>query len=319
VTASPRASTALHRCALLLAGATLGLIFVGGLVTSTGSGLAVPDWPLSFGGLFPPMVGGIFYEHGHRLVATAVGLLTLTLALWVWRADRRPLVRRLALAAVLTVIAQGLLGGLTVLLLLPLPISVAHACLAQAFLCLTVALAAATSPAWEAPPDAPLDEPTSLPLLAAATAAAVYVQLILGAVMRHGGAGLAIPDFPLAFGRLIPPFDAPGVAIHFTHRAGALVVALLVGWTAATALARHRRVAELVRPALAATALVAMQIALGALTIWTRKAVLPATAHVAVGAALLATTFLLALRARRLAPLAAAGTPALVTSRQVAS
>src|SRR5260221_2958411 len=104
-----------HRFAMVTAGATLVLIFVGALVTSTGSGLAVPDWPLSFGQVFPPMVGGVFFEHGHRLVAATVGLLTMVLAAWFHRAESRAWVRRTALAAALAVVAQGLLGGLTVL------------------------------------------------------------------------------------------------------------------------------------------------------------------------------------------------------------
>jgi cytochrome c oxidase assembly protein subunit 15 len=225
------------------------------------------------------------------------------LAVWVLWTERRPSVRRLAVAAVATVVAQGLLGGLTVILLLPPAVSVAHACLAQAFLCLTVALAVVTTPGWEAPPPAWLasddDARPALPTLAIAATAVVYGQLVLGAVMRHTGAGLAIPDFPLAFGGLVPPFDAPGVAVHFAHRLGALAVATAVGWTATRVWRAHRDVPELVRPAVIAATLVLCQIGLGALTIWTQKAVLPTTAHVAVGAAILATTFTLALRAQR--------------------
>jgi len=243
-----RTRLGLHRFATAVAGATLVLIFVGGLVTSTGSGLAVPDWPLSFGQLFPRMVGGVFYEHGHRLVAGTVGLATLVLTITVWLVDRRRSVRFVALAAIGAVIAQGLLGGLTVLLLLPPAVSVAHACLAQAFLCLTVALAAMTSPAWDDGRRLTDDGAPSIALLTRVTAAAVYAQLILGAVMRHTGAGLAIPDFPLAFGALVPPFDRPGVAIHFAHRMGAVVVLALVAWTASTIRARHPRQRRLRRP-----------------------------------------------------------------------
>src|SRR5688500_11195615 len=134
-----------HRFAVATVAATLALIFVGGLVTSTGSGLSVPDWPLSYGMVMPPMVGGVFYEHGHRMVASAVGFLTLVLAVWTARAEPRPRVRRLAWVAFATVIAQGVLGGLTVIFLLPTPISVTHACLAQAFFCITIALAYLTS------------------------------------------------------------------------------------------------------------------------------------------------------------------------------
>jgi cytochrome c oxidase assembly protein subunit 15 len=299
---SSRAQLWLHRFAIALAGATLALIFVGGLVTSTGSGLAVPDWPLSFGRFFPPMVGGVFYEHGHRLVAASVGFLTVLFALTARLVAAPASVRRLALVAVGVVVAQGVLGGMTVLLLLPTAVSVAHACLAQAFLCLTVALAVITAPAWRDARVAHADARSRLATLAAIAAATTYAQLVLGAVVRHSGAGLAIADFPLAFGRLVPPFDAPGVAIHFAHRVGALVVTALVAATAGAALARHRHDPALVRPAVLATALVAAQLSLGALTIWTRKAVLPTTLHVVVGAALLATMIVLALRARRAAP-----------------
>jgi cytochrome c oxidase assembly protein subunit 15 len=297
---APRTPRALHAFAVLLASATLALIFIGGLVTSTGSGLAVPDWPLSFGRFFPRMVGGVFYEHGHRMVAATVGALTVALALWTMLADTPRPVRRLALAAVGTVIAQGLLGGLTVIFLLPPAISIAHACLAQAFLCLTVALAVVSHPDWTPASAAPAD--SSYAALTIATAATVYVQLILGAVMRHTGAGLAIPDFPLAFGRILPPFDSAAVAIHFLHRLGALAVATMITWTAVRTLRGHGAETQLTRPAVAALVLVAVQITLGALTIWTQKAVLPTTAHVACGAAILGTMVLLALRARRALP-----------------
>ncbi|MGH7408399.1 MAG: COX15/CtaA family protein [Candidatus Methylomirabilales bacterium] len=291
----------LHRFALLTAGATFVLIFVGGLVTSTGSGLAVPDWPLSFGQVFPPMVGGVLYEHGHRLVAALVGVLTTVLAIWIWVRERRAWVRGLGIGALLAILLQGLLGGLTVLTLLPAPVSVAHALLAQVFFCLTVTLAVVTGPGWagRAAPSAGGVAP-GLPTLCALTVAAVFGQLILGAVMRHTGAGLAIPDFPLAFGRLLPPLDSEAVRIHFLHRVGAVVVTACVGWTVVRVLARHRRDAWLVRPALAAAGLLLAQLALGALTIWTQKAVLPTTAHVAGGAGMLAASLTLTLRAFRL-------------------
>src|SRR5262249_8016693 len=137
-----------HRFAVLLVLATLLLIFVGGLVTSTGSGLSVPDWPPSDGMLMPPMVGGIFYEHGHRMAATAVGFLTLVLAFWTQRVEQRRSVRRLAWAALALVVVQGVLGGLTVKFLLPTPVSVTHAAVAQTFFCVTIVLAYALSREW---------------------------------------------------------------------------------------------------------------------------------------------------------------------------
>jgi cytochrome c oxidase assembly protein subunit 15 len=292
-----RATSGLHRFAALTAGATLALLFLGGLVTSTGSGLAVPDWPLSFGQVFPPMVGGVLFEHGHRLAAAAVGCLTVVLALWTVVGDARPAVRALGLLALLAVILQGVLGGVTVLYKLPLAVSVTHACLAQAFFCLTLALATVTGPSWAAA-RARTGSP-AVPRLAAVTVAIVFAQLVLGALMRHMGAGLAIPDFPLAFGRLVPPFATPLITVHFAHRVGALVVATAVGTTAVAAL--RSREPWLRRPALLAVALVVLQVSLGAITIWSRRAVLPTTTHLVVGAALLGTTLVLTLRAARLA------------------
>lgn len=286
-----------HRFGVLTALSTLVLIFIGGLVTSTGSGLSVPDWPLSYGMLMPPMVGGIFYEHGHRMAASLVGFLTLVLALWTWRSEARRGVRRLAWFALAAVIAQGLLGGLTVLFLLPTPISVTHACLAQTFLCLTVALAYATSREWLS--DAPRSRDAAGLRAAAFTAAAVvYAQLVLGALMRHTGSGLAIPDFPLALGRVVPPLDDAHVAIHFAHRVGAVAVFAAVArllW--ACVATRQRRFVAL---GTALFALVLLQVGLGAAAVLTAKAVTPTTLHVATGAAILAGSFLTALRAWRL-------------------
>jgi cytochrome c oxidase assembly protein subunit 15 len=297
----PPRSLALHRFAVATAVATLGLIVAGGLVTSTESGLSVPDWPLSYGRLMPPMVGGVRYEHGHRMVATAVGILTVVLAVWLARKEPRRWVRRLGLLAVVAVVAQGVLGGLTVIFLLPTAVSVAHACLAQTFFCLTVAIAVVISPRWEpgegkrsagtGPTDLhPPPYSERLPRLAALTAGAVFLQLAIGAVMRHTKAGLAIPDFPLALGRVVPPLDSFPIAIAFAHRAWALVIAGLVFATVVAALRAGNR-----RTALFLGALVLAQIALGALTVLSRKNVAITTAHVATGALLLGTSLALSL------------------------
>jgi len=184
-----------------------------------------------------------------------------------------------------------------VILLLPPAVSVAHACLAQAFLCVTVTLAVITHPGWSPATAAPAD--AGLARLTLAAAATVYGQLILGAVMRHTGAGLAIPDFPLAFGRVVPPFDSGAIVIHFLHRLGAVAVATMVVWSWGRIGRTHAGDRALTRPALLALTLVSLQVTLGALTIWTQKAVLPTTAHVACGAAILGTLVVLALRARR--------------------
>jgi cytochrome c oxidase assembly protein subunit 15 len=296
----------LHRFAKLVAGATFILIFVGGLVTSTDSGLAVPDWPTTYGQFmfsFPlsQMVGGIFYEHGHRMVASIVGMLMVILAVWLWRKEPRPWVKRLGWLALLAVIAQGLLGGLTVLFLLPTAISVSHGAVAQIFFCLTVCLALFTSKEWQQTP-IKIEETHRPPLstLTMATTAMVFLQLLLGAIMRHTKSGLAIPDFPLAFGRLIPPFDSTKIAIHFSHRLGALMVTILVIWTVARILRHYRDEKKLFRPALLLIGALVVQLALGAFTIWTQKAVIITTAHVAMGALILGTSLVLALRTYQL-------------------
>jgi cytochrome c oxidase assembly protein subunit 15 len=295
------AGTGLHRFAVLTAFATLGLIFAGGLVTSTESGLSVPDWPTTYGWnmfTFPisKWVGGIRFEHTHRLIASGVGLLTVFLAIALARREPRRWVRRLGYAALAVVVAQGLLGGITVLFFLPTGVSVAHACLAQTFFCLIVTIAVVTSPKWR---DRVVAGPRLLfasnPVARAAGAAgaAVFLQLLVGAVMRHTKAGLAIPDFPLAFGRIVPPIHSFPVAIHFAHRVGALVVAGLVAFCAVRAFRSGRP--GLKRMAWALCALVLVQIALGGLTVLTRKSVLITTAHVATGALLLGGTLVLGL------------------------
>ena len=280
----------MHRFAVVTALATLLLIVAGGLVTSTESGLSVPDWPLSYGRLMPPMVGGVFYEHGHRMVATTVGALTVILAIWLSRREPRAWVRRLGYAALATVVAQGVLGGLTVIFLLPTAVSVAHACLAQTFFCLIVAIAVVTSPRWR---DGESSRGDAVTWIGAVTVATIFVQLIIGAVMRHTKAGLAIPDFPLAFGRLIPPIKSFPVAVHFAHRLGALAIA--AGVLACVVQAFRAGRPGLKKMALTLAGVLAVQIALGALTVLSRKAVAVTTAHVATGALLLglALTFTL--------------------------
>src|SRR5687767_9944006 len=218
--------TGLHRFAVFVASCTVLLLAAGGMVTSTDSGLAVPDWPNTYGHFmfsFPleGMVGGIFYEHGHRMIASVVGMLTIALAVWTWRVDPRRWVRWLSAGALAAVILQGLLGGLTVLFRLPAPVSIGHAALAQLFFCMTVSLALFTSRGWRTP-RAPLPDDRALRRMAGATSALIFGQILLGATMRHRDAGLAIPDFPLSFGRVLPPFWSTDIALHFAHRAGAV-------------------------------------------------------------------------------------------------
>jgi cytochrome c oxidase assembly protein subunit 15 len=246
--------------------------------------------------LMPPMVGGIFYEHGHRMVATFVGFLTTVLAVWLWRREHRTWLRRLGWVALAMVITQGVLGGITVLYLLPTPVSVSHATLAQTFFCMTVLLAFATSREWKQADVHAERDPHGLRTLTVLATVSVYLQLILGAVVRHTGSALAIPDFPLAFGGLLPPFDESPVVFHFIHRLGAVVVTLCLAWLIARIWNRHRHDSRFSRPAAIMGILVTTQILLGGTIVWTSRAVLPATAHVATGALLLATSWFLTLR-----------------------
>jgi cytochrome c oxidase assembly protein subunit 15 len=306
----PRSLVGLHRFAVATAGATLLLIAAGGLVTSTESGLSVPDWPTTYGRnmfTFPPSqwVGGIRFEHGHRLIASFVGLLTVILAVWLARREPRRWVVRLGWAALATVIAQGILGGITVIYLLPIPVSVAHACLAQTFFCLTVAIAVVTAPGWRA---GRILENAALRRAATVAVVLIFLQLLVGAVMRHTKSGLAIPDFPLSLGRAVPPLSSFPVAIAFAHRIGALCVAAAV-------LLVVREVFRSTRPglrkgALFLAGLVGAQIALGALTVLSGKDVVITTAHVATGALLLGATLavgLFSMRAPALRLVAAPG------------
>src|SRR5215831_2335791 len=150
----------LYRFSILVACATFFLIIAGALVTSHDAGLATSDWPLSNGQVFPRMVGNLFWEHGHRMVATSVGLLTIGLNIYLFKSEPRQWVRRLGLIALVLVIAQGLLGGLTVKLMLPLAVSAAHATLAQIFFCTVVSLAVFTSPSWFAKREITIDKGT---------------------------------------------------------------------------------------------------------------------------------------------------------------
>jgi cytochrome c oxidase assembly protein subunit 15 len=284
------------------------------MVTSTGSGLAVPDWPLSYGQLMPPMVGGIFYEHGHRMIATLVGLLTIGLAVWLHRRETRPWLKKLGWVALGAVCFQGLLGGLTVIFFLPTAISISHAGLAELFFALTVAIALFTSPGWKKPVvRSEVRRSVRFRTLTLWTAIAVYVQILLGALMRHTGAGLAIPDFPLAFGGLIPPQLEGAVLVHFLHRLGALVVTIMIIWMVVRTVREHRHHGELHRPVWLMLSLLVVQIALGGFTIWSGKEPLITSLHVVTGAAMWGTSVYLALRARK--HLAQAVTARVATTR----
>jgi heme a synthase len=289
----------LHRFSKFLAGCTVLLILAGSLVTSHDAGLSVPDWTTSYGWnmfTFPPSmwVANIFYEHGHRLIASTVGFLTIIMAVWLWIVEPRRWLRWFGVAALAGVIAQGLLGGLTVLFFLPPAVSTAHAGLAEIFFCMTVAIALFTSPGWNATA-APVDD-ARLRRLATATTIAIYCQILVGATMRHTGAGLAIPDFPLMFGRLWPDHWNAGITIHFAHRVGALVVAAMALLTAIYVWRRHTDRADLASPALLLLILLVVQITLGAITVISGRQPLVNSLHVVVGALVLTTSLVITLR-----------------------
>jgi heme a synthase len=294
----------LHKFSKLVVAATVVLILAGSLVTSHDAGLSVPDWPTSYGWsmfTFPPSmwVANILYEHGHRLIASTVGLLTIVLAVWLWIAERGRL-RWLGIIALGTVIAQGILGGITVIFYLPPAVSTAHAGLAEIFFCLTVAIALFTSPGWKRGYDAdhaPLDP--SVRTFATATTSLIYAQILVGATMRHTGAGLAIPDFPLMFGGIIPDHWDPKIAVHFAHRVGAVVVTLSIFGTLAVVLTHARQRRELVVPALILDTLVIVQFTLGALTVLSRRDPWINSFHVLCGALVLTTSLVLTLRCWR--------------------
>ncbi len=280
-----------HRLAVALACATFPLLFIGGLVTSKGAGLAVPDWPTSFGYnmfLYPwsKMVGGIFYEHSHRLVASVVGFLTIILAGTFWFKESRAWLRWLGVAALILVIIQGVLGGLRVVLL-EYTLAIVHACLAQAFFALTVSLALFTAPEWRRPlAEEPFADGGKVRGLCAMTTAMIYLQIALGAVLRHTGTRV---DAHLFFALI--------VAVH--------VILILRRVTKF-----DPRRPRLSRPAVFLTILLAIQILLGVGSYFAKftpylrlpmKAVVPlTTTHLVIGALMLATALLLTLRSYRL-------------------
>jgi cytochrome c oxidase assembly protein subunit 15 len=286
----------LHAFAVFVASVTLVLIVAGALVTSNDAGLSVPDWPTSFGSYYkiPQWTGGIRYEHGHRMVAQFVGFCTIILAGWTWVAEKRRWLRNLAVAALVTVILQGILGGITVLHFLPPAVSSAHAAVAQTFFCIAVLIALFTGKNWiEEVPRVELDQRRpSLFTLTLLSIFVLYVQLILGAMFRHKG----LSWWP-----------------HVVH---AGVVVFVLTWTAIRALSIYSRIEAIRRPAIIMLSLVIAQLCLGFFAFltrveWGRDAAQPempmvisTVTHVAVGALLLATAVVLAVQVWRHVPVA---------------
>ena len=299
-----------HRYTKLVVACTVILIAAGASVTSTDSGLSVPDWPTTYGWnmfTFPlsKMVGGIRFEHTHRLIASTVGFMTIILAAWTWFVEPRRWVRWLGVSCLGAVILQGVLGGITVLFFLPPAVSIGHAGLAQIFFCLTLTLALVTSPGWTSEWPGVPDQ--TLRRIATLTTVLIYTQILIGATMRHNAAGLAIPDFPWAFGHAIPPEWNLRIAVNFAHRVGALVVTLAILATTSHVFYHDRDRRDLVRPALLLVLFVAIQVTLGAFVIWSRKDPVINTLHVVNGAAVLGTSLVLTLRTWRTAGLQPVG------------
>jgi cytochrome c oxidase assembly protein subunit 15 len=274
------------------------LIVAGALVTSNDAGLSVPDWPTSFGSLYkiPHLVGGVKFEHTHRMIAQLVGFLTIILAIWTWRMDPRRWMKYLGVAALGLVIAQGILGGITVLFYLPPAVSSAHAALAQTFFCVAVLIAVLTGRRWvEQPLRVEFDNRRpSLFTLTLLSILVLYLQLILGAMFRHHGLS------------------------WWPHVLNAAPVAAVLAWTAIRALTQYSEIEAVRRPAVVMLSLMIAQLCLGFVAFLTRVAwghdavqpelpmVVSTVAHVAVGALLLATTVVLAVQVWRHVPAALA-------------
>jgi cytochrome c oxidase assembly protein subunit 15 len=281
---NPEYKPLLHRYAVLLAACTLFLVVAGASVTSKEAGLSVPDWPLSYGQVIPEMTGGVFFETGHRLVATAVGFMTILLAVWIQGVDERRWMRRLGWIALAAVIVQGLLGGITVLWLQPPWVSTAHACLAQLFFSTTAAIALFTSQRWlNGAPHVEDSGWPSLRSLAITAPCLVLTQIALGAAFRHRAISL------------------------LPHLGFSIIVALsllIVGVFVLTQFPKHAALRKAAHGMLGMTTL---QVFLGLGAYWARleaassplQMVIVTVAHVAGGGLTLAFTILLSIQIRR--------------------
>lgn len=294
--ANPTYNRAHHTFSVVIACATLVVITAGALVTSNDAGLSVPDWPTSFGYLIkvPHFVGGVRYEWTHRMLAGSLITLTLAIAIWTLLVERRRWMRWLAIGALCTVIAQAVLGGLTVLLFQPPLVSTAHAAVAQTFFCIAVAIAVFTGRKWvQEQPRVEFDQRRpSLFTLTLLSIFVLYVQLFLGGMFRHHGMS------------------------WWPHVAHAVVVSFVLAWTAIRALTVYSNVEAIRRPAVLILSLVIAQLCLGFMAFLTRVSwghdavqpelpmVISTVTHVAVGALLLASTVVLAIQVWRHAPVA---------------
>ncbi len=304
---APRYRPALARFAAAGSAWVFVLVMLGAFTTTIGAGMAFADWPLSNGSLNPHgwlSDVAMFAEHSHRLSGTVMGIVTLALAFWLQRVESRPWLRKMGWAAVVLVVVQGVIGGERVRLdawhaggltmsvgqILRVP----HGIIAQIFVLLLFAIAASLSRPWIEAPSGALALRPWLRRLGIACVALMLVQLAIAATMRHIHAGMAIPTFPLTpRGDLVPRAWNFAVAINFTHRVMALVIAVAVGVYAAGIWRERRLPPVMKRTATIAVALLAVQILLGATVIWTLRNPYYTTAHVIVGACTFAFTFLL--------------------------
>ena len=334
----------LHRFAVSLVTMTFLLVLLGGTVTSKGVGLSVPDWPNTYGQnmfLFPPSLwkGGVFWEHTHRLLGAAVGLMTIVITVWVcWAQRSRKWLAWLTVATLLMVIVQGVMGGLRVTEL-STSLAVLHGVTAQLFLCMCVLIAAATSRLWleAASTTGALSDRFSRTLRRGSLVmlGVMVIQLVLGASMRHTESRLAIPDFPSAYGRWVPPltkssihaaidaqpyeqvtryYSTAQVGVHFAHRVWAVVVLAMAVWLVTRLTAEANNHPWLIGPMTGLVGLLILQVSLGISVIWTGQMAYNdeiATAHQGTGAALLATAALIAIRVHvlRRPPRTQAGEP----------
>jgi cytochrome c oxidase assembly protein subunit 15 len=325
----------LHRFAWFTAGFAIFLIVAGATVTSTGSGDTVPDWPLAYHSIVPPLIGGIVFEYSHRVIAGITSLLVTILAIWLWRSKPRQHFRWLGIVALLGVFLQASLGALRVLVvsntavrtaisnltgmtdfqLDRIAFATAHGILAQTILCTLFAIILFTSRSWLQPEKnlSGISMGKNIRWFSLGLLVLVFAQLIMGTLIRYTGASLIIPDFPLSFGRLIPPFgNLPQytslgfpisretyllkVILQFTHRLNAF----LIFGTIIYLFMSYRKSILLGQIVFVLLFLIVIQIIFGALNIWTARSVFSTVPHVAVGALILATSIIFLLWSWRL-------------------
>jgi cytochrome c oxidase assembly protein subunit 15 len=298
-----------HRFTVFVAVVAFLLLIAGGLVTSNNAGLAVPDWPTSFGSLYkmPPMVGGVKFEHGHRMVAEFVGLLTIIVAIWTWKVDKRGWMRLLTVGAVLGVIVQGVIGGIGVKEFLPPWVSTLHATFGQTMFCTLAAIAVFTSRGWLVTPSQQISRQEARPLIRHSwmLIGFLYLQLVLGAAFRHVWTKLG----PMGSNEW--PVHKIVHAFLYPHMLNALFVAGLIAYVSLRALTKHPNIPYLKRPAVLLLVLLIVQLMLGVGAYIVRVVegvnevqptvalVSVTVAHMGVGALILALAFILTIQAYR--------------------